>query len=434
MRNIFPVFFTLISLVTYSQQTDWQHKDPQKDSLFGMSVERVYNGLLKNKKSQTVIVAIIDSGLDTAHADLKKVLWRDKKTELNGWNYIGAETGREDVTMLVANRKDFYDSLSYTFVPEQYRKGYQAYRKVAPALEGKISAMKNFIQQLQQYDTGDAKELTKLANHHLEHGLNINNAEADTAKGDADVTPDKIGPLPNPNLAPWHGTHVAGIVGAVRNNNEGMDGVADNVQLMTLKVNGNIRELRDKSLADAIRFAVDHGAKVINISMGKPYTWNKKAVDEAVNYAMKKDVMIIHAAGNTGENIDIADNFPNKRYADSTGQANGWIEVGASDKKGNAADFSNYGKVNVDVFAPGVDIYSTIPGNKYESWSGTSMAAPMVAGLAALIRGYNPKLTAVQVKDIIMQSVVKRDALKDKCVSGGIVNAYNALKLAATYK
>ncbi len=148
--------------------------------------------------------------------------------------------------------------------------------------------MKSFVEQLNRYDTHEARKLKRLAEYHVEHGLNVNNLEADTATGNADISPDKLDPLPRPNLTPFHGTHVAGIVGAIRNNKEGMDGVADNVQLMMLKVNGNIRELRDKSLAAAIRFAVDHGAKVINISMGKPYTWNKKAVDEAVKYAMKK--------------------------------------------------------------------------------------------------------------------------------------------------
>jgi subtilisin family serine protease len=201
-------------------------------------------------------------------------------------------------------------------------------------------------------------------------------------------------------------------------------------------MNGTIRELRDKSLAKAIRYAADNGAKVINLSFGKPYTWDKKDVDEAVKYAMQKDVLIVHAAGNDGEDLDNTPHFPNPIYLDDQGTANAWIEVGASGGKDDnslAADFSNYGKRTVDVFAPGVNVYSTIPGNRYISWSGTSMAVPVVAGLAALIREYYPKLTAVQVKEIILKSVVKRDVLKDKCVSGGVVNAYNALKLAATY-
>ncbi len=210
--------------------------------------------------------------------------------------------------------------------------------------------------------------------------------------------------------------------------------------------------VEDETLAKAIRYAADNGAKVINLSFGKPYTWNKEAVDAAVRYAMHKDVLIVHAAGNNGENLDVTDHFPNPVYKDGKGKAEAWIEVGASrpyDDTNTIAAFSNYGKLTVDVFAPGTGIYSTIPYSKYDTYNGTSMAAPVVSGIAALIRGYYPKLTAAQVKDIIMKSVVKINhkvysmgsydiprliPFSETCVSGGVVNAYNALKLAATYK
>ncbi len=235
----------------------------------------------------------------------------------------------------------------------------------------------------------------------------------------------------NPNLTAFHGTHVAGIIGADRNNREGMNGIADNVKIMTLKIVGNVRELREKNLAAAIRFAVDNGARIINMSFGKPYTLYKKLVDDAVSYALKKDVLLILAAGNNAENLDEVPHYP-----DPVNKAN-WMVVGASSLKDDEslkASFSNYGQKSVDIFAPGVNIYSTVPGSKYQSWDGTSMAAPVVSGIAALIREYYPAFTAAQVKEIIMQSVVKRDILKDKCVTGGVVNAYNALRLAATYK
>lgn len=427
MRIIFPVLFTLTSIATKGQQTHWQHKDLQKDSVFGMSTEKALNELLKGRTAKTVVVAIIDSGIDTAHADLHPVLWTDVKTGIHGWNYIGAETGREDVTMLVADKKEFYDSLAYTMVPEVYRAGYQQHRKVEPALSDKIRAMEKLVESLEQVNTPEAKEIMELAKYHLAHGLNIENIEKDTANGDADITPDKVAPIERPNRTCIHGTHVAGIIGSAQ------FGVAKNVQIMMLKTNGNIRELRDKSLAKAIRFAVDHGARVINCSFGKPYSWDKKSVDEAVQYAMSKNAIIIHAAGNSHEDLDHAPNFPNPNYLDNKGKAAAWLEIGASDFKGNAADFSNYGQTRVDVFAPGVNIYSSVPGNKYEIQSGTSMAAPMVSGLAALIMGYFPRLTAAQVKDVIMKTVVKRENLSSACVSGGIVNTYNALKLAAIY-
>lgn len=246
-----------------------------------------------------------------------------------------------------------------------------------------------------------------------------------------------------------HGSHVAGIIGAVRNNDLGIKGVADNVVIMGVRCTPNGDE-RDKDVANAIRYATDNGAKVINMSFGKGFSWDKAIVDEAVKYAVSKDVLLVHAAGNDNKDLEVENNFPNPDYIGG-GKAASWITVGASSWTNDGkikANFSNYGKTKVDVFAPGVDINSTVPGSKYEKLSGTSMASPVVAGLAGLIRSYYPKLTAVQVKDIILKSVVKVNQsvevktetdtktipFADLCVTGGIVNAYDALKLAAEYK
>lgn len=246
-----------------------------------------------------------------------------------------------------------------------------------------------------------------------------------------------------------HGSHVAGIIAADRTNNIGIKGIADHVLIMGVRNTPNGDE-RDKDVANAIRYAADNGAKVINMSFGKGYSWDKAAVDEAVKYAVSKDVLLVHAAGNDNKDIDVEVNVPSRKYLDG-GEASSFIVVGASGLKDDEtlkASFSNYGKTTVDVFAPGVRIYSTLPDNKYLDEDGTSMAAPVVAGLAGLIRSYYPKLTAVQVKDIIMKSVVKVThnvntmkgeqtvsvPFSDLCITGGIVNAYNALKLAATYQ
>lgn len=232
-----------------------------------------------------------------------------------------------------------------------------------------------------------------------------------------------------------HGSHVAGIIGADRINELGIKGVADNVLIMGVRCTPNGDE-RDKDVANSIRYAVDNGAKVINMSFGKAYSWDKSVVDEAVKYAVSKDVLLIHAAGNDNKNLETGSNFPNPEYT-AGGTAATWITVGASGWENNEtlkASFSNYGQTKVDVFAPGVNINSTVPGSKYQKLNGTSMASPVVAGLAALIRSYYPKLKAAEVKDIIMKSVVKSEYLTDKCVTGGVVNAYEALKLAAVYK
>lgn len=244
-----------------------------------------------------------------------------------------------------------------------------------------------------------------------------------------------------------HGTHVAGIIGAKRNNDKGINGVSDQVQIMSIRVVPNGDE-RDKDVANGIRYAVDNGAKIINMSFGKGYVYNKKIVDEAVKYAVEKDVLLIHAAGNDGKNVDITQNYPTKYYTDSlnatTGEASSWITVGATGWKIDSdllAEFSNYGYKSVDVFAPGVSINSTVSDSKYKDQQGTSMAAPVVAGLASILRAYYPSLNANEVKDIILKSVTKVDQkvkvqqdgstkkvyLDEISVSGGIVNAYNAI-------
>jgi len=496
MKQLFltGLFLTLYTL-SFAQKPGWHHLDLEKDGVFGISADKAYNELLKGKPHKTVIVAIVDAGIDTNHEDLKQVLWTDPKTGQHGWNWIAKETGREDLTNLIVKNNEraaFYDSLQYTVVPEQYRAGYQAYRKtnhdLPPQLADKRETLEKLIKEIslaqkitdtilqklnktspaisdfksyqatdslqiklikkivkrldiypdwQTYKQAEITGIIQAAQYHLDHGLNPGDKEPDTDKGNADIFPDKLGPTNNPNLTAYHGTHVAGIIGAVRNNGIGMNGVADDVKIMMFKTIGNVRELKDRYIAGSIYYAVDHGAKIINLSFGKPYTWAKKEVDEAVKYAMKHDVLIVHAAGNSGENLDKEESYPNKIYADGTGAAAAWINVGASSFKDDAqlaVSFSNYGLKTVDVFAPGAQIYSTLPYNQYTSWDGTSMAAPVVAGLAALIREYYPKLTAVQVRDIILKTVVKRDVLKDKCVTSGVVNAYNALKLAATYK
>jgi len=493
------IYLTFEVLNVNAQKVNWQNLDLKKDGFLGISTDKAYNELLWDKKPTEVIVAVIDAGIDTLHEDLKAKLWTDAATGIHGWNYIGDEAGREDVTRLALQNAKKFAEYTYMQVPSALQSAYEAHWEMTATLDAKTANLKKFITDLvhiqqvlvgiiknigkddpslmdfeayQPKNEGEEKvlkpflkrmglypdwksfksaEITALlvkANYHLLHGLNRDNPEPGTARGDADVSPDKLGPFADPSWTPYHGTHVAGIIGADRGNNVGMKGIADHVKLMALKVNGNIRELRDEDLASAIRFAVDHGAKVINMSFGKPYTWNKKVVDEAVKYAMQHDVLIVHAAGNSSQDNDHVPNYPSPFYEHSKRAAKAWLEVGASDKRDDStlvASFSNYGRRTVDVFAPGVDIYSTLPYyNQYGFDSGTSMATPVVAGLAALIWEYYPRLSAIQVKDIIMKSVVKinhnvivnkeKVPFNELCVSGGIANAYKALQLAALYR
>ncbi len=242
-----------------------------------------------------------------------------------------------------------------------------------------------------------------------------------------------------------HGTHVAGIVGADRDNDIGIKGVATDVQLMILQVVPDGDE-RDKDVANAIRYATDNGAKIINMSFGKDFSPGKKYVDEAVQYAASKDVLLVHGAGNDHSNIDKEANFPHPYYESTATREPAWLEVGAISSSGDIASFSNYGARKVDILAPGVKIYSTIPDSGYANFNGTSMAAPVVAGIAAMIRSYYPDMTAVMVRKVIMDSAIKMPiktvlpGTKKKkvkysklCATGGIANAYRALKVAEAY-
>jgi subtilisin family serine protease len=247
---------------------------------------------------------------------------------------------------------------------------------------------------------------------------------------------------------PMHGTHVAGIIGAVRDNDLGIQGIAPSPRIMVIRAVPDGDE-RDKDIANAIRYAADNGARVINMSFGKGQSPFKGAVDEAVKYADSKGVLMVHAAGNEAADNDTTANFPTRRYL-SGGEPTNWIEVGASSwQPGDAlpAPFSNYGAKSVDVFAPGVDIYSSVPGAKYQRESGTSMASPVVAGVAALIMSYYPDLTAAQVKQVILDSATRYPIqvrlpgeeegastsvpFSQLSITGGVVNAYAALQLAA---
>jgi len=500
----------------------WQNLDLKKDAAFGISTQKAYDELLKDKKHTTVLIAVIDGGVDTAHEDLRDVLWINPKEKIgdkidndkngyaddvHGWSFIGSAKGNVhydnlEITRLVRDYKKKFAALDTTKLTGADAKAFATYTKLRdevnldrtkaaqtftgvnnfkvaldniltgigkkepsadelvkyqPKNARETSVQKTLLASLAQYKTVGAfveAEVMPAWDHYneqLQYQYNIDFDPRDIV-GDnyADSKERLYGNTDITGPDADHGTHVSGIIGANRTNNIGIQGIADDVRIMGVRTVPNGDE-RDKDVANAIRYAAANGARVINMSFGKSYSYDKKAVDEAVKFAMTKDVLIIHASGNDNNNTEVENNFPSRVYEDKSGTAQAWIEVGASGPKDDLtlkASFSNYGKSTVDVFAPGVDINSTTPGSKYDLHSGTSMAAPVVTGLAALIRSYYPKLTALQVKDIILKSVEKvthkvtlkegkesREVSFDElCATGGIVNAYNALKLAATYK
>ncbi|MEO6851282.1 MAG: S8 family serine peptidase, partial [Mucilaginibacter sp.] len=265
--------------------------------------------------------------------------------------------------------------------------------------------------------------------------------------------PDSLGDKPYGNnvlkfMDASHGTDVAGLVGAIRNNGYGIDGIADNVKLITIKAIP-IGDEYDKDEANAIHYAIDNGAKIINMSFGKKISPHKAWVDEAFRYAAAHDVLLVQAAGNDNQDVDAVPDYPNDIYADgSSDDADNVINVGASGLKPDinlAASFSNYGKRNVDVFAPGVKITSIDANAEFITDDGTSFSAPIVSGIAALILEYYPTLSSKQIKQAILQSataltgmIVLKPGTQQKvdfttlCKTGGIVNARKALEIAST--
>ena len=505
---------------------DWFLKSPTKDNVQGVSIEETYSTILKNQTNKTVIVAVIDSGVDYDHEDLKDVMWVNEDEiagdgidndnngyvdDIHGWNFIGGKDGSNvdsdnlEVARVYKHLKARFDGKTEADIKGKKDKAeFARYMRAKEDIEsnleeknGNIEVYGGIVAMIGKLKTAigkddisadDLKEF-KTDDEELQRGLlvleNIMSRNPDLGEVEKELTnyveylQNSVNYNYNPDFDPRstivkdnyadsyekgygnniydgpdasHGTHVAGIIAATRGNDIGMDGVADNVKIMTVRAVPNGDE-RDKDVANAIIYAVDNGAQIINMSFGKSFSWDKEAVDKAVKYALKKDVLLVHAAGNSAQDNDSTDNFPNdgfeKKGLFGPKMAKNWMEIGALDWKGgekSPASFSNYGKGNVDVFAPGVDIYSTTPDDNYDSYQGTSMAAPVVAGVAAVLRSYYPDLTATQVKEIIMQSVdpiagkVRKPGTKETvnfselAVSGGSINALKAVKLAEKTK
>lgn len=498
----------------------WHLQDPEKNLIQGISAEKAYERL-QGRPSTTVVVAIIDSGIDIDHEDLKGVLWTNPREvagngidddkngyidDIHGWNFIGGKAGEvnEDTYELTREfmrldkqfaaipenkvpgkkRKEYerYRALKdkFTRLRDENRDEYEYYKKLSRNLNLSLDTLRATLKTeritsetidtfhsttptlsfakgfarllLSNADPGTElskikKDLDEAVEHYrviVEYGYNTDfDSRALVGDNYADVRERYYGNNNVEGPEPSHGTHVAGIVAADRTNGLGVNGIADNVRIMSVRAVPNGDE-RDKDVANAIRYAVDNGARIINMSFGKSISPDKAVVDEAVAYAEKKGVLLIHGSGNEKKDNDQEGNFPTANYANGK-QAKNWLEVGATASgtgKDFVADFSNYGKKSVDVFAPGVDIYSTVPNNGYEEKSGTSMAAPVVTGIAALLWSYFPELTAPQVADIIKASTRKFDRLTVNkpgggetefsalSNTGGLVNAYTAVSLA----
>jgi subtilisin family serine protease len=483
----------------------WQLLDLAEDRVPGVSADRAYRELLADRTpGRTVVVAVIDGGIDTLHVDLRASLWENPGEtpgngidddengyvdDVYGWNFIGGADGRNvghetlEVTRLFA-KCERGEALPSDLVCADVESAYeerktdvdatlvqldqleQALAFAIPILEGATAAEELTVEAvqgirsnsqrvnqaraiyLQLTEAGIDEEVLADARESYEglatYGLDIGFDPRDIVGDDLENGMERLygnGDVMGPDAS--HGTHVSGIIGAERDNGEGLDGLAAGVRVMMIRTIPDGDE-RDKDVANAIRYAVDNGADIINMSFGKTYSPRKALVDAAIGYADEAGVLMVHAAGNDGENLDDASNFPTPEY-DGGGEAENWIEVGAANWSVDslAATFSNYSQTRVDVFAPGVAILSTVPGSEYKPEDGTSMAAPVVTGVAAMLMTYFPELTAGDVKRILMESAVEYGdrtvpqpgtgtsvPFGTLSVTGGVVNAYQAVLMA----
>lgn len=499
----------------------WYYLDMEKDSVPGISLNKTYDSLLKNKKGREIIVALIDNEIDINHEDLKGQIWINPVEkpgngidddnngyvdDIHGWNFLGNSKGENvlyatfETTRILRKYKFDFDNISkekvkskdqenyinYLKAKEKYKKQYNDavsslevaenivadYFKAKDTLKPYFPDGKFTLEKLEKIDTSGNNlyphiklikrvlfygvDEKKMANgiesrkKYLNYYLNL---DYDDRKimGDNSDSLDDIN-YGNNNISGNikildHGTRVSGIMVAHRNNNLGIKGISNNIKLISLCVSP-IGDENDKDIALAIRYAVNNGAKIINMSSSKTFSLHSKWVTEALEYAAANDVLFIRSAGNSNMNLDDNATYPTPKHNPGKGIEDMFILVGASGPtidQNLKARFSNYGKNTVDIFAPGVDIYTTQVENTYIKDSGTSLAAPMVSGVVSLIRSQYPGLTAKQVKKIILESgtsydtiveieddedTIKKVPFSELSKSGKILNAYNALRLA----
>lgn len=486
----------------------WQHASPEDMVSWGVSSSKAHKELFKSPTKKTIVVAVIDGGVDTTHPDLKANMWTNQDEipgngqdddrngyidDYWGWNFIGGPSGdigpenteavriykkwsnqfskktRKQVSKEDRASFDTYKAAEMKVLSEllQASMNIADYESTKKHLDKIVSLMgdeefsvdelrsikdddESFMLTVEAVAGAIENEVTfktiyegimegynyyyVAVNHHYNTDFDARHIVGDNPEDFTNKTYGNSNVM-GPDAS--HGTHVAGIIGAVRNNDLGMDGIASDVRIMAIRAVPDGDE-RDKDVANAIRYAVDNGAHIINMSFGKSFSPNKQYVEDAIAYAASKNVLMVHAAGNDGANVDVENNFPNaKSFADKTNSFP-WIEVGAISSTGQIADFSNYGAKTVDILAPGVSIYSTLPQASYDFENGTSMAAPVVSGVAALIWSHHPELTASDLKNVLMKSVMKPKGktflpgqkkqvpYKKICRSEGVVNAENA--------
>jgi cell wall-associated protease len=509
----------LFTPVRQNEDNLWSHLDPKIDRIEGTSTANAYLNPKLPVSAKEVVVAVIDSGVDIRHEDLKDKIWTNYAElngvqdvdddgngyvdDIHGWNFLGSRNGtnvngstlevtRETARLLKKSKKKrlspaeqaYFDKVRAQYEEElsDVQESLRYFQQILSAIDllkrnGLTTESVAAVRALQTTDrevqmakeiairafqnprTGNSDAIRAIiADNTVQIQFCYNlNFDSSQIVGDHPVDLNEIGYGNNDVTGPdaSHGTHVAGIIAANRENNLGILGHADQVKIMSLRVVPNGDE-RDKDVANAIIYAVQNGAKVINMSFGKQLSPNKKAVDKAALYAESKGVILVHSSGNSGKSTEKGfDNFPMKTVRQNTPMERevwNWIEVGASDRNKDeklAAKFSNYGKTTVDLFAPGVSIRSTIPNNQYADFNGTSMASPQVSGVLTLLLSRFPLYDTKEILDAVLKSTTRypnhvvsipckgsdcsgaKISFSELSKTGGVINTNAALELLA---
>ncbi|TPN87974.1 S8 family serine peptidase [Aquimarina algicola] len=502
------------------QQKNWQYKDIINDTIPGISLNKAYNKIIKNRRGEEIIVAVLDTDPDINHEDLINNIWINKDEipnnnidddgngyidDINGWNFVSNAKGNSltyvqmEETRILSKYNNYFEALDVISKKDKekyelFKKADSSYRSIIKETKNSISKYHKYktirqrafkivseflsdtiitIEKLDKIKTSDSIIIknTKILNHAikknfdddyfnklirekdsiLEFCMNINYDTRIRINDDQDdITDKKYGsPYLSQNINKLkHSTAMSGMIAADRTNKIGLKGVTNNVKIMPLYFTA-IGDYTDKDLSLAIKYAVDNGAKIINLSQGKSFSLNQNWVERAIKYAESKNVLIVKAAGNDNLNIDKSDWFPKDQIGKNGKEfVQNVITVGASTFFLNSKlknNSSNYGKNNVDLFAPGYKVKALKPKNQYGIASGSSYSTAIVSGVAALIRSHHPDLSAFEVKDILMKSGVSYDIdveikqedgskklvpFSELSKSGKIVNAYNALLMA----
>ena len=368
--------------------------DPRASSQWSLLTTNVDDAWTVSRGSATVIAAEIDTGIDYTHQDLYENIWINQ-AEIPASVHSRIHDTDHD------GRVSFYDlndPANAGVVTDNNRNGY--------------------------IDAGDL--LRPVNQGGWEDGINGKNNPNDVYTDDIvgwDFAQNDNDPFDGGYANVGHGTHVAGIMGAIGNNGVGVSGVSQKLSIAGIRIfNDQGKAATYDKLAEAIRYGADIGAKISNSSWGGSYGYNNDVVYQAIAYAGTKGQTFLAAAGNSGGNLDAWANFYPAEY-----DLNNIVVVGATSLSGSTPYWTNYGSTKVDVFAPGNAIMSTLPGNRYGLLSGTSMATPFVTGTAALMMAVNPTLTPAQIKERLIDGSDQSMALNNRSVSDGEVNVANAV-------